>query len=451
MSKLPELPSNVELEVQSSLIEFIERARSRLRDTEKLSGLPDNFRECLLDMKPKFILKDTSDIPIQEISDDESDAGSTITNNGTPTSKRRSMQPPTTPAKRQRTTDALANGNSFNGHIKPEESRGSLPPPSPARRAQFPEPFTKFSDVGRGFRTIRQVREEMKAKARVGMPELIPQEVYIDLCREAVLPWDGPMKVLLNRIMDLLQGLLEGALKKAFENLSKRVVYQECRKHLKSYLAEHRKGTEEALALVYRLETHGLFTINHEAFNRCRKDAHQELVRFRHRMRMEAAGFRDTKPLIPWASLNEEKRNQEEKRRETDLNKIGPDPFDRELDVVAYVRGYYRLAALRFADSVALHITNGMIPEIERHLPYYLDGKLGLRGPDAAKVYEELMEEDRTTAGKRQTLKVEREKFMKALASIEGLEAGPRASSVSQQEEFEADVTMSGAIDIDEV
>lgn len=446
LNKLPELPANVELEVQSSLIEFNELARSRLKETDKLSSLPDHFRNCLLDMKPKFILKDKSDVPILEISDDESDT-STVTNN-TP-SKRRGMHPPTTPAKRQRTTDALANG-AIRSQIKPEEGRGSvppLPPPTPTQRPLFPEPFTRFSEVGRGFRTIRQVQDEIKAKRRVGMPEHISEEVYTDLCKESVKPWDGPMKAFLDQIMRLLQGLLESALKKAFERLNKRLVYQESRKHLRNYLEEHRKNTEAALQIVYRLETHGLFTINHDAFAQCKKSALHELTRFRHRMRMDAAGYAEQ--LIPWERLSEDKRAQEEKRREAEISKIGPDPFERELEVVAYVRGYYRLAALRFADSVALHITNGMIPEIERNLNFYLDNKLGLRGPDALSVYEKLMAEDETIARKREMLKGEREKFVKAMASIEGLETGTRGDGSSHTEELASDVTMSGALDID--
>lgn len=465
LSKLPELPVNVELEVQTGVMEFGEHARSELRPAEfskRFGALPDNFRDCLLEMKPKFTLKDASDSPVVEISDDESDAGSATTGVMTPTSKRRNMGPPTTPAKRQR-MEQVANGNNHNGqngnngYIKPEEGRGSLPPrPSPAaRRAQFPEPFAAFSGVGRGFRTLRQVRDEIKAKTRAGMPDIITEEVYNDLCREAIKPWDGPMKAFLDQIMRLLSNLLEAALKKSFDRLSKRLIYQESRKLLRGYLEEQRGETLVALAGVYRLETFGLFTINREAFHGCRSAEGILLTRYRHEMRMKAHGYSDGRAPDPWESLTEEKRAQDKKRREADVVKIGPDPFERELEVIAYVRGYYRLAALRFADSVALQITNGMIPQIQRQLPYYLDEKLGLRGPDAAKIYERLMAEDEATATKRETLKGEREKFVKALASIEGLETGADNNEFSQEESYEpheaeeTDAMMSGAIQED--
>lgn len=449
LSSLPELPANVELEVQTSLMEFVEVARSKLRDSEftkRFSTLPDRFRDCLLEMKPKFNCRDKTDIPVLTISDDESDSAPVNTTT-TPSKRRNGGPPPATPSKRQRTNPTPT--PSFNGYIKPEEGGGgSVPPmPVPATRPKFLEPFTRFSDVGRGFRTLRQVREEIKAKTRAGMPDLIPDEVYKDLCREAVQPWDGPMKVFLDHIMRLLQDMLESALKTAFQRLERRLVYPESRKHLRRYLEERRKGTEQALALVYRLETYGLFTINNEAFARCKEDEHITLKRYRHLMRMQAAGLSDGKNMVPWESLTEEKRVQDEKRREAEIAKIGPDSFEREVAVVAYVRGYYRLAALRFADSVALHITNGMIPEIERYLPFYLDNKLGLRGSDAASVYERLMAEDEATAAKRETLKREKDKFVKALSSIEGLEAGTSSNGIPRQDQESDDMTQEAALD----
>ncbi|KAI5459388.1 P-loop containing nucleoside triphosphate hydrolase protein [Mariannaea sp. PMI_226] len=460
LGRLPELPKNVELEVQTSVMEFGELARSELKPAQfsrRFGSLPDDFRESLLEMKPKFILKDASDTPVMEISDDESDSESTVTTVNTPTSKRRSMAPPGTPAKRQRAELAAnpspVNGQHRNRQALPDDGRGSITPrPSPAppqRRKEFPPPFTQFSNIGRGFGTLRQVRDEIRSKTRAGMPDIITEEVYNDLCKRAMAPWDGPMVAFLDQIMCLLYNMLIEALKKSFERLNKRLIYQESRKLLKEYLDDQRQETRDALEAVYRLETYGLFTINREAFNQCRKDEQVVLTRFRHHMRMVAAGYFDGRAQVPWESLTDEKRIQEEKKREAELVKIGPDPFEREVEVIAYVRGYYRLAALRFADMVALQVTNGMIPTIQRTLPHYLDEKLGLRGPDAGRVYERLMAEDQATATKRETLKGEREKFVRALASIEGLETGEDhgSSQMSMNEEHgNTDAMMSGAI-----
>ncbi|EGU74808.1 hypothetical protein FOQG_04240 [Fusarium oxysporum f. sp. raphani 54005] len=457
LEKLPELPDNVELEVQTSVMEFGELTRTQLKPSEfskHFVPLPDNFRDCLLDMKPKFTLRDSSDIPVVDISDDESDAGSVAPaiNPHTP-SKRRTMAPPITPSKRVRMEQTPAGTPSRS--LQPEDSRASVANSPAPRRQLFPAPFTPFSGVGRGFRTLRQVRDEIKSKTRAGVPDIITEEVYNDMCREAIEPWSGPMKAFLDHVMSLLDDMLDQALAKSFASLNKRLIFRECRKILTEYLNDRRRETAGALDLVYRLETYGLFTVNQEAFRRYQKDEQILLTRYRHQMRMQAAGYGDGRAPVPWESLTEEKRVLDEKRRENELTKLGPDSFERELEVVAYVRGYYRLAALRFADAVALHITNGMIPHIQRNLPFHLDRKLGIAGADAKSVYERLMEEDSDTAARRGTLRGEREKFVRALDSIEELERGAGSSTLSEEENDDDDMVdvplMSGALPAEEI
>lgn len=422
-------------------MEFGEQARSKLKPAEfstSFTSLTNDFRNCLLGMKPEFTLTHPGDSNGQSIIIDDSDsddAASTVTN--TPT-KRRAMAPPVTPSKRPRIS-GTPNPGSFNGAIKAEDERNSVPPTptNVAQRtgAQFPDPFAQFTSVGSKFRTIQQVREDINRKSRVGLPGIITEEVYIDMCREATQPWDGPMKAFLDQVMRVLNELLNSALADSFERLNKRLIYQECQKILKEYLGERGRETLASLNDVYKLETHRLFTVNQEALSRYKKDELIFLTRYRHQLRLKALCPSGGPRLVPWESLTVENRLLDEKRRKADIVKIGPDLFEKELRVVSYVRGYYRLAALRFADAVALHVANGMIPQIQERLPFYLDQKLGLRGPSAACAYEELMAEDKATAEKRKTLKRELEKFEKALASIVSLQTG----NESQENQGEQD------------
>ncbi|OAA51524.1 Dynamin family protein [Metarhizium rileyi] len=430
LGNLPELPKNVELELQTGLMAFADSARFKLDEFMRhFNSLPRNFRNCLLDTKPRFTLKDKSDFPIFEISDNESDTASVATTT-TPTAKRRTAPAIVTPSKRPR-LETPAHGTPSNGHIKPEEQNGlaqrgnsSMAPRAPLMRKQlFPEPFAEFTNVGRGFRTLRQVREEIEAKTKAGMPDRTSDEVYVDLVIESVKPWNKPMDAFIKQTMRELQTDLECTLNKALEGLKKRFIYLEAKRYLRKFLEEHRKETEQGLDLLYRDEKERLLTFNETAFKKYRDEEYTELSRFRHFMRLKAVGP-DPGNYIPGDQLTEDKRAQDSKRRELELLKLGPDPFARELEVVAYVRGYYRLAALRFADAVSQRIICRMIPAIRRQLPYYLEDKLGIRGPDATSVYERLMEEDESTASKRETLKVEKDKFVRALASIELLENG---------------------------
>lgn len=429
LSNLPELPNNVELEIQTCLNSFADSARLKIDDfAARINSLPINFRDCLLEIKPKFILKDRSDIQVVDLlDDDESDAASVGTTSFVTPSKRRHAAPQATPSKRTRTEPPV---NGAPNTVKPEDA-GSVNgngfgPPQPGPGAQktiLAEPFTEFSDVGRGFRTLRQVKEEIQAKMKAGMPSIIPPDVYNDLAMEAIRPWNRPTSVYLREVIGLLAAELESALNKSLENLKKRFIYPEAKRHLKSCLDEHWSTTQKALLELYGDETERVMTYNTEAFDQCLKSERAVLTRFRHYMRMIGAGYAQ-KPLVPWDGLTEEKQALDIKRREQEQAKLKPDEFEREVEVVAYVRGYYKLAALRYSDAVTQRIVCRMIPAIRRQLRNYLDDKLGVRGPDSISVYEKLMDEDAATAAKRETLKMEQGKFIQALQSIESLESG---------------------------
>ncbi|PFH61361.1 hypothetical protein XA68_17539 [Ophiocordyceps unilateralis] len=412
LENLPELPDNVEAEIQRGLLEF-EKCSSAKMDAfvKHFNELPQNFLACLLAIKPKFTLKDKTDTPVVEISDDESEISSVAPSLTTPTSKRLASCH-VTPSKRQR---LATNGNMGSAYIKPEEENTPVPAgPRPKRDDSLPEPFTGFKTIGRGFRTLRQVHDEMCAKTNAGMPDRFSDDVYVDLVKEAVEPWKGPMDAFIKKTMKDLQADLDATLNKAMASLKKRFVYRETRRHVRQCLEDHCKDVERALIQLYDDEKERMLTFNTEAFTRYKEEELQVLKKFRTRMRAEARVVRMLDmPDAVW-----------EKKCEAEAAKLGPDRFGRQLEVVAYVRGYYRLAAYRFADAVSQKILCRMIPDIRRHLPQYLDEKLGLKGPEAKHMYVTLMEEDQATAAKREALKSERNKFQMALASIEHLEAG---------------------------
>ncbi|KAF4507355.1 hypothetical protein G6O67_005999 [Ophiocordyceps sinensis] len=447
LSNLPELPENVELEIQTGLMAFADSSRAKMEEFMRhFNVLPRNFRDCLLEIKPKFTLKDKSDIPVLEISDDDSDTTSGVTTQVTPTPKRHAQHALVTPSKRPR-MNGSANGTPVpHGHIKPEEVSGFVAPPRPTKKTVLPEPFSEFRGIGRGFRTLRQVREEMQAKTKAGMPDRISDEVYVDLVKEAVQPWNRPTEAFIKQTMKDLHTELDSTLDHALENLKKRFVYKEARRHVRTFLEDHRKETELALMRLYHDEKERLLTFNEDAFKRYKDEEHVILRRFRHHMRMEAAGL-PTRPLGQWSELTAEKRSLDNKNREGEMVKLGPDQFERELEVVSYVRGYYRLAALRFADAVSQRILCRTIPAIRRQLPSYLEDKLGLRMPNSIGTYERLMAEDETTASRREALKSERDKFDKALASIELLETG--ASRGADDDDQSTQPMASAGMDVD--
>jgi hypothetical protein len=59
-------------------------------------------------------------------------------------------------------------------------------------------------------------------------------------------------------------------------------------------------------------------------------------------------------------------------------DQLGKDPFETEIGVAAYVRGYYKTAALRFIDSVCLSIHGKLFRNARKEIFYFLEQQLGL-------------------------------------------------------------------------
>jgi hypothetical protein len=431
IANLPELPPNLELEIQASLLNFSDTARIKIDDFKKnFSKVPDQFRDCLLEMKPRITLKDFTDSPVMEISDDDSDAGSVATSHTAPIPKRRNNSSFTTPTNKRQRTDMTPNGSQQqpplpHASFKAEVGRGGSMGPGQARNGDVPNPFASYCRAGRGFRTLRQVKDEIERKQRAGVPNLIPHELYDGLAMEAVKPWKQPMMAFLKLTMSELQSQLELALSETFGQLKKRYVYPTATKCLHQYLTNHGNKTTEQLEELYLSECEQILTLNKETFSTYVTTETESLKSARHHMRMSAQPRKDGLPPpkhVHWEHLSEEMQAQELKRREAEIRVLGPDPFEREVGVMAFVRGYYRLAALRFADNVFQQTLCRMLPKLRRELSMYLENELGLRGPDPKSVYERLMAEDEATAAKRTTLREEQTKFVTALASIEELE-----------------------------
>ncbi|OLN87080.1 Interferon-induced GTP-binding protein Mx [Colletotrichum chlorophyti] len=417
LSTLPELPNNVEMEVKKSLNTFTAIVKETLRGRDfsaNYGSLSDSFRDCILHMKPKFTLKDQSDIPVLEISDDDDESAVT------PSNRKRGANGQQGHVNTKRPRPSVNGGSFTAASIKSED--GSSTPSTPSRRKPPPPlplapAFRRYLAYGAKFRTLAQIRQDIRAKTKAGMPNIVPDEVYEDLCKEAVKAWNEPTGTFLEEIMGRLHKIIEYALEQALGSLKKRQVFKKSKELMAKFLMERRREASEFLEEIYAMETFQLFTINKKAFEDYERSESRVLQRYRHVMRWQAFSG-EPSDFHDWDKMTPDQRAHEERKHSSELAKMGPDTFDKELKVAAYVRGYYMLSALRFADTVCLSIISRMMPRIIQNLDFFLDGELGLIGTRDDAVYTRLMEEDDDTARKRERLKGELEKFKKALESI---------------------------------
>lgn len=388
LKTLPELPANPELEIRKGLNDFARLVKTRLNSQEfsnQWAEKAEGFKAAVLAMKPKIIVK-----PETAVIDLESES---VASGDSPQVKRRTMvdhylDGQATPSKRRAgVVMSGANGAGSASDMKDEETSPSPyqftprgPRPSVAPSGALGATPSSRLDGGATpkSRTLPQIREIIVSKRRPGMPNTIAHEVYEFLCMDAVKPWNKPLITFLNGTVKLLEGEMSIALDQAFASLKKRLVFRESKKHLGDFIKSHRETLTSQLMYTYRTETRRLYTINLTFFNHNQEEEKRILVRHRHHYRWAAHSGVPSETPKPLSELTEEERLQEQSRMQKEANKMGRDPYEQEIGVIAYVRGYYLTAAYRFIENISLQMMSGLFPSISESVDFYLDKKLGL-------------------------------------------------------------------------
>ncbi|KAJ3579395.1 hypothetical protein NPX13_g1172 [Xylaria arbuscula] len=400
---LPEIPHNVEHEVKSSLFRFLGRMKGAVKDSEFLSEwntLNNQFRDIVFHIKPTCRVKEPATQTI-DLSDCDTEV-SAVTPSRRPRPNDSTIR--STPTKRSRIDEVLpftpVKNESFSSNIVFNAS-----PAASSSHAKIQGPFAGFSNLGRLAMDIREIRNQVMKKQRPGMPrDLVPDEVRECLCLDAVKKWQGPLETYIEMTAELLEKVAHEALQESLGVLRRRLIFTECEAGLKQFINDLVTEQKGRLCDMYHSETYQMYILNEDTFTRYRAQELEQLRRARAIFRLKGAA------LIEWGyeikkleDMSSEEKDREHKILSQQLPKLGRDPYETEIEVAAFVRGYYRTAAARFVEGVTMNVNSRT-----------------LAGPNG---YAHLMEEDENTASLRDRLKGELEKLSQAMSSINRLES----------------------------
>ena len=400
LTGLPEIPSNIELEIRKSLSQFTDRIKKVLTGPEfssEWNALCRQFRQCIINAKPRFTVADPADRrKVIEIGDSDDDGLGTAAVPSTPTTLRK--RPPENlagSAARKMRLQSTAPSACIESPISANAlKKESYPTGSPAAstssqhigqqdvmQPNFCDQFALYQNLGRSFMSIREIRQELNATARSGLPDIVNPEVYSTIAVRAVSKWDQPLNAFINATMGLLKRKFGEALAMAFTNLQRRLVYKESVEQVNVFLEEKRKRYDGLLRQQLSFEKKKLFTLDEETFSRHRIAEMSLLQQARHYYRWKSYnGNMQLPPFKEFEKMNDEERSKEAREREKQSRILGPDTWNRELGVAAYVRGYYLTAASRFSENCTIAVYSGMFDDISDDIDFYLEQKLGITG-----------------------------------------------------------------------
>ncbi|KAI0553181.1 dynamin family protein [Xylaria curta] len=429
LAGLPEIPSNVEHEVKKSLYAFSGRMKTAMKDSEfssEWNSLNNQFRDIILKIKPTCRVKEPAAQTI-DLSDADTEV-SAVTPSRRPRPADSTMRP--TPNKRPRQeNDAPVTPVKQESFSTSSIFRAASVMSTSA--VEMCSPFAGFRNLGRLAMDIRDIRTQVRKKQRPGMPrDLVPDEVRETLCLDAVKKWRGPLETYIDKTAELLQKVTSQALEESLGVLRRRLIFKECQAHLKEFIEKIVANQRARLSEIYDSETYQMYTLNEDAFTRYKAQELEQLRRARAIYRLKAVA------LIGWdyeikkpEEMSDDERNKEHRILATQLPKIGSDPYETEIEVAAFVRGYYITAATRFVEGVTMNVNSNLFRIMSNtELDMFMDQQLGLFGNAAANVYEHLMEEDERTARLREQLRGEMDKLSQAMSSINSLECSSGGS-----------------------
>lgn len=366
LKQYPDPPANPEMEIMKSLADFTSRVQDRILHHDFESAwhhtFAQAFKTTIINLKPKFNVKEPA--RSNGLNGDTPSASPTVRKRSVPVMDLTQPLP-----KRQRSQQAnefvkveAPDRPSF--PVTPSHTRFGTPVPSPSRAMRS--------------RSLMDIRDLINRAAVPGQLELVSTTVYQPLFIEAATSWAPHLDGFIENTISFLQGEIFAILEAAFSDLKSRAVYKESFRHMKAFIESHKKELRDQLMLLYKLETKRLYTTDALSLKNNKAAELEILLRHRNLLRIAAHNGDEVAPIPKMEDLTEEDLKQESARIDKDLKKLGPDPFEKELSVAAYIRGYYLTAANRFVDYVSIHVMAGLLPQVASAIKTYLHERLGL-------------------------------------------------------------------------
>lgn len=365
------------------------------------SGLADQFRDLILHIKPGVTVSHASDNiskDTTEHSDDEDDEPQVLYSRKRPAPDGDRQQLPRKNARTESVTPVPQTPRSGRGDYYPhsrsalkQEAASTYGPPIPSPQLlrfkpgdeRFVNtPFVKLTGLGKRAYTLDGIRQTIANHTRPGLSSLPNEKTHNELCMLAVDTWETPLEVFGQATFDLVRKQIETILYKRLEKYAQTELFRAAKAELTKFMDEHENEQQKVMQDIFQMERYKIFTVNKAAMNANKQNEYQLLQKARRATRAKAVAQRkmrsDPKKYPLEMDYEERSRILKKKTAEVKDEELSADPFDEELQVAAYVRGYYLTAATRFVDNVCLSINAKLFRGIRESIFMYLENVLDI-------------------------------------------------------------------------
>jgi hypothetical protein len=195
--------------------------------------------------------------------------------------------------------------------------------------------------------------------------------------------WDVPLNQLLESLHEIMRKALQTTLDETTRRWNATALPSAIKRISQdNFLTTHLGDLQDNVAMrALRLEQRKPITEDEMTMKRYEEE---ELAKFQEaRLKARIEVYFDEQGRITEKEISSEERARK-RRNELDVlkTKIGPDPFDREVKVMAKIRAYYRIASARFVDHIRQSVEAELFVKFRDGLYDDLAKKLRITEPD---------------------------------------------------------------------
>ncbi|KAI9794608.1 MAG: hypothetical protein M1816_004495 [Peltula sp. TS41687] len=284
-------------------------------------------------------------------------------------------------------------------------------------------PFKTTYGLAKRF-TVMELRNRISRYCSNAMSNLINPEAIFELCHLSILHWEQILRIFLDLTASMIRQEIFDRLQDVFDVYKQTGLYGELVAAIDGLLSEASDQMRDSVGALYQGEVFKPAILDDEALEHTSREFAISLKRARRDQRvnlyLDKQEKQTGKPTVDQERINKAARVTDDQ--------LGVDPFTKEVEVMAQVQAYYKLAKTRFVESVFLNVQAHTFGRIRNVLLPTLERGLGLMLPDAVERCQRLMVEDPQREIRRAELKKNKTKLNEALKCLTRLHM-PKSTS----------------------
>ncbi|KIW04352.1 hypothetical protein, variant 1 [Verruconis gallopava] len=415
LAELPEPPQNALQVVSQAVIDFTQAVRSMIDGTEpnilteSWKKIKNEFHESIINgQRPTLLVAS----PEYEADDGRSSPAPTPCKiNYTPSKlvKRNTQiidlssddEEIVTPTKKRK--DANGTPKMTARSSKREDSICSVIPIARDRECTL-----DFLALRKSF-TLAELRTTLDSFSTSGLPSVVELKAVDHMILLTLENWKDPLKVLLNNLKSAMQNSLAKSLQDKVYQWRATKLFEEMQEAYRNFLNRHMESMTQYVFRALKIERVKPITRDEKLMSRYVKEEQAILEAARLKKRyMEYARELEKK------YGKEVNKNWDDKTRKQATEVLDADPYSREVGVMARIRAYYQISAMRFVDQVVQAVEAELLIKFREELYHDLMTALQVFGEDGYKNANRLVADDVEREERRSLLKERKRRLEQA-------------------------------------